>query len=252
MNKKITDYEKIFEVIKSSKHCIVFTGAGISTLSGIPDFRSPNNEIWEKYDQSKIFNIDYFYKHPEDFYDFAKILFDVVSKSEPNIVHKLVYELVQKNIVKSVITQNIDMLHQKSGIKQVLELHGSPISSKCIKCNDKYVFNDLLCKIYSDIVPKCDKCNSLIKPDVVFYGEQLNHSVLTESINNANKADLCLVFGTSLVVYPAAMIPEIVARNNNNLIIVNNSETHLDGYALFKEQDLHTFCENILDLFQKS
>lgn len=236
---------KVIHAIENSKHCIVFTGAGISTMSGIPDFRGQKIELWKKYDQSRIFEINYFSKNPEYFYNFAREVFPDMINAKPNIVHKLVAKLYKDKYIKQVITQNIDMLHQKSGVKDVFELHGSPIISYCVKCNKEYSIKDVMIKITDFKIPVCDNCKGLIKPDIVFYGEPLNAAVLNESFNNAVKADLCLVLGTSLVVYPAAVIPEMVVQHGGKIIIVNKDETHLDNIALYKFDDLKCFAEEI-------
>ncbi|HOK40376.1 MAG TPA: NAD-dependent protein deacylase [bacterium] len=239
--------KEVYNQIREAKYCIAFTGAGISTLSGIPDFRSGNYEIWKKYDQTKIFEITYFYKNPKYFYEFAKEAIIPMLEAKPSIIHNLLSLLEEKKYLKCIITQNIDLLHQQSGSKKVYELHGSPMTSTCLECEKKYKIEELKEKIIKESVPHCDKCGGLIKPDVIFYGEQLNIETLNKAIEEANKADLCLVLGSTLVVYPAAIIPEIVIKKKGKIIIVNRDKTHLDDYALYKFTDLEKFGKELFD-----
>ncbi|MEW6535461.1 MAG: Sir2 family NAD-dependent protein deacetylase [Candidatus Auribacterota bacterium] len=243
MNQKLCD---AFQLITSSGHAICLTGAGISTLSGIPDFRSPNTGLWNRYDADKIFRIDCFLAEPHYFYEFAReFIFQMFYETSPNIVHRLLSLLQKHRYLRRIITQNIDMLHQRSGTTDVLELHGSPQVSYCTRCYKDYSFDDMVRRISSTAVPFCDECGAVIKPGIIFFGELLNQRVLSAACAEAEQADCCLVLGTSLVVYPAASIPRMVTRNGGSLVIVNRDATAQDADAAY------TFHME-LDAFAKS
>ncbi len=218
--------KKIVELLKNSNYATAFTGAGISTESGIPDFRSKNGIY--SYVSENIFSLELFYKKPEVFYEFAsKYLFDILSK-KPNKAHIVLAKLEQKGYLKCVITQNIDNLHQKAGSKRVYEVHGSFNTSTCLRCGKKFDFNYLVTELKNKKIPVlCDECKGVIKPDVTFFGESLPED-FTLATAEAQKSDFMFVLGTSLVVYPAAFIPTYV---NGSIVIVNKEETPLDSRA---------------------
>ena len=195
--------DKLITLLKESKHCVVFTGAGVSTLAGIKDFRGK----------------DGLYKTAgED----AEKIFDIDEKM---------------GIVKAVITQNIDLLHQKAGSKKVIEVHGSPEIHRCLACGKIYKFDEIAKIVQEGKVPQCS-CGGIIKPDITFFGESLPALAVEEAISEASKADLMLILGSTLVVYPAASFPLYTARNGGKLVIVNNMETPLDYMAAAKYDDL--------------
>ncbi len=247
-----TEIREASNLILKSKYLIALTGAGISTPSGIPDFRSPNSGLWNRFDQTKIFDINFFHRHPEYFYDFAREFIFSFFNCEPNIAHNILAILEQKNILRRLITQNIDMLHQKAGNREVLELHGSPKENICLDCSASYTANEIIGKLTSQKVPLCDKCGGIIKPDITFFGEMLHENVIHTAFSDAEKADCCIVMGTSLVVYPAASIPEIVIRSGGKLVIVNRTQTHLDSYADFVFNiELDKFAREFLDILKE-
>ncbi len=219
---KINELKKIIE---ESNNIVVLTGAGVSTDSGIKDFRSKNGlSNTSDIPMEILLSNNYFYSHTEDFYKFYKEIFDC-SDIMPNVTHLFLKKLEDSNKLKAIITQNIDGLHSKAGNKKVLELHGTTFSNHCIKCNKKYN-SDIVFK--SNGVPKCT-CGGIIKPDVVLYGEPLPENALSESIKKVEEAETLLVLGTSLVVYPAAGLIEYF--NGKNLIIINRDETPYDNKA---------------------
>ena len=188
------------EIINKSKSVVFFGGAGVSTESGIPDFRSKDglyNQQY-KYPPEEILSHTFFINHTAEFYEFYKAKMNSL-KYKPNITHIKLAELEQKGILKAIVTQNIDGLHQKAGSKNVLELHGSVHRNYCMECGKfydaQYVFN-------SEGVPKCT-CGGIIKPDVVLYEEGLNEAILEEAIYQISNCDILIVGGTSLTVYPA-------------------------------------------------
>ena len=214
------------ELVDKSNNIVFFGGAGVSTESGIPDFRSKDGLYNQKYKYppEEILSHEFFIENTEEFYEFYRDKMNSL-KYEPNITHKKLAYLEQEGKLKAVITQNIDGLHQKAGSKNVLELHGSVLRNYCIKCNKfydaEYVFN-------SEGIPKCT-CGGIIKPDVVLYGESLDEEVLEKSVYAIAKADLMIVGGTSLMVSPANGL--IRYFRGNNLVLINKDKTPYDNLA---------------------
>ena len=241
--------ENVLNTILNSRHAITLTGAGISTLCGIPDFRSPHSGLWYRYDAEKIFLIDHFYSNPEYFYNFSREFIFKGMDTDPGIIHHLVAVLQEKKLLKRVITQNIDLLHQKAGSTDVLELHGSPMKNYCVGCRAIYSFEDVKAKLETEKVPRCDNCDGLIKPDIIFFGECLHENVISTAMREAQQADCCIVLGSSLIVYPAASIPQITLENGGKLIIVNKDRTPFDNYAdQLLNMDLQEFGELALNI----
>lgn len=218
--------EKLNEILKSSKSTVFFGGAGVSTESGIPDFRSVDGLYNQKYDYppETILSGDFFYSQTEEFYRFYRDKMLCLT-AMPNAAHLKLAEMEQKGRLSAIITQNIDGLHQKAGSKRVYELHGSVLRNYCLKCGKSFTAEYML---KSEGVPRCD-CGGLIKPDVVLYNEQLDQKVLGASINAIENADTLIIGGTSLVVYPAAGL--INYFRGNNLVIINMSPTSADSSA---------------------
>lgn len=225
------NYEKLKSVIDSSNNIVFFGGAGVSTESSIPDFRSETGLYKTKnnssYPPEVMLSHSFFMSNPEDFFEFYKEKM-VYKDSKPNDAHYALAELEKRGKLKAIITQNIDGLHQSAGSNNVLELHGSIHKNSCMNCNKffdlDYVLNS------SEIVPKCNTCsNSIVKPNVVLYEESLNMDVLNKSIEYIKKADVLIVGGTSLVVYPAAGLVEYF--KGKHLILINKSHTSYDNRA---------------------
>jgi len=228
---------RLVDLLKESKYVVALTGAGISTLSGIKDFRGKDG-LYKQRDADKIFDIDWFYRDPSLYYSAAKDFLYNMKDVSPSIVHLELARLEEKGIIKAVITQNIDVLHQKAGSKKVLELHGSLGKHRCTKCGATISFEEVTATVNKDQVPYCSRCNAVFKPDVVFFGESLPVEVLSEARKEASKADLLIVLGSTLVVNPAAMIPGYTLQNNGKIVIVNNMETYLDERASLLYEDL--------------
>ena len=217
--------EKLKQMINESNNIVAFTGAGISTDSGIKDFRGKNGLSKESNIPMEILlSSNYFYTNTKDFSNFYKEDFNG-SNVKPNAAHKYLTNLEKEGKLKAIVTQNIDGLHSKAGSINVLELHGTTYSNHCIKCNKKYsadyVFN-------SKDIPYCT-CKGLIKPDVVLYGEALPENVFQKSIDYISKADMLMVLGSSLVVYPAAGLIDYF--RGKYLVIINNDSTQYDNEA---------------------
>lgn len=220
------DYiSELKQMINESNNIVVITGAGVSTASGIKDFRSPDGLAKESNIPMEILlSSNYFYSHTEDFYDFYKKYF-LSKKIKPNITHEYLKKLEDSGKLKAIITQNIDGLHSKAGSKKVYEIHGTTFTNHCIKCNKKYNSDYLL---EQKGVPKCS-CGGIIKPDVVLYGEMLPEKALQESIAAIESADMLMVLGSSLVVYPAAGLIDYF--NGEKFVIINRDDTDYDSEA---------------------
>lgn len=223
---------KAAALINDSSYLVVFTGAGISTPSGIPDFRSPDSGLWEKYDPFEVASIWAFRHQPEVFFDWIRSISVQADNAKPNHAHLALANLEKRGIVKSVITQNIDSLHQMAGSKKVFELHGSARTATCPHCGKKHpqeYFRHMIMEEQG--IPHCDSCGKMIKPDVVLFGEDLPHDAWDGAYQECLQADLVFVVGSSLEVYPANSLPETALRNGAKLIINNLSPTHLDQRA---------------------
>lgn len=219
------------QIISKSKKLVFFGGAGVSTESGIPDFRSVDGLYFQqwKYPPETIISHSFFEKDPVEFFRFyrEKLLPQGI---EPNAAHFKLAEMEQKGILSAIVTQNIDGLHQKAGSKNVFELHGSTLRNFCMECGAFYDEKIILQSADSeDKLPHCPKCGGLIKPDVVLYEEGLDQDVINGAVNAIAHADTLIIGGTSLVVYPAAGL--INYFQGENLILLNKSETSQDHLA---------------------
>lgn len=218
--------ELLKEMINSSKRIVVFTGAGVSTDSGIKDFRGKDglySKDYHGYSPEYLLSIDCFKSHTKLFFDYYRENFNCLH-IKPNIVHEYIKKLEDNNKLEMIITQNIDGLHRKAGNNKICEIHGTIYSNHCIKCNKFYDENTIF---NSKDIPKCS-CGGIIKPDVVLYGEMLNDSFDT-AINTVRNSDMMLVLASSLTVEPASSLVRMF--NGKYLVIINNSKTPYDKYA---------------------
>ncbi|MBF1082921.1 MAG: NAD-dependent protein deacylase [Solobacterium sp.] len=224
MNEKIQELQQI---IDNSNHIVFFTGAGVSTASGIPDFRSTDGLYNQKYQfpPEEILSHHFFKQHTEEFFRFYrdKMLYPDV---KPSFVHQYIATLEKRNKKVTIITQNIDGLHQLAGSTNVLELHGSVLRNTCMQCHTKYPLDEIL---KMDTVPHCPKCNGIIKPDVILYEEGLDETILNQALHALQTADTCIVLGTSLVVYPAAGLLRYFG--GDKLVLINRDQTSYDSTA---------------------
>lgn len=218
--------EKLKQIIDKSNNIVFFGGAGVSTESGIPDFRSVDGLYSQRYKFSPeiILSHSFFLNHTKDFYQFYKDKM-ICLDAKPNITHKTLARLEQENKLKAVITQNIDGLHQMGGSKEVIELHGSIYRNYCMNCHKSYGVQDIL---NADDIPRCT-CGGVLKPDVVLYEEGLDEDILESSVNYISNADVLIIGGTSLSVYPAAGL--IRYFKGSQLILINRSTTDFDNRA---------------------
>lgn len=242
---RLCDFSSFIDLFEKSKRVAVLTGAGVSTLSGIPDFRSSDGLYSKKYGHMSVealLDIQFFRAHPDEFYSWAKDNWYRIDEKEPNIIHKTLSRLEAMNMLsEGIFTQNIDALHQKAGSKKVYELHGSLSRGFCMNCNAYYTYSDIAEMVHKNMVPVCRACGGVIKPDIVFYGEGLDMSILKRAEIAFSNADLAIVLGSSLVVNPAASLPYISARNGHNVVIVNRDSTYMDDIATMIFRDLNSF-----------
>lgn len=219
--------DEFLNIIEKSDNIVFFGGAGVSTESGIPDFRSKDGLYNQKYKfpPEEILSHNFFMNNTKEFYRFYKEKLNSL-KYEPNITHIKLAELEKRGKLKAIVTQNIDGLHQKAGSKNVFELHGSVLRNYCMRCNKFYdaesVFEN------SEDIPRCE-CGGIIKPDVVLYEEGLDENVVMSAIDSIAKADCLIIAGTSLTVYPASSL--IRYYNGNKLVLINRDATTYDRYA---------------------
>lgn len=222
---------KAAELLSSSTYAVALTGAGVSTESGIPDFRSPGG-LWSRYDPSEFATLSSFLEDPSRFYRMASEFLSIFT-AEPNEGHRALAELEGMGILKAVITQNIDGLHQAAGSRRVVELHGNLRECRCLGCGRVSPIEVLVEKLVQrgELPPHCDSCGGLLKPNVIFFGERLPKRELEEAFEHARKCDLMLVAGSSLVVSPANFLPPLAVESGAELIIVNEEPTPMDAFA---------------------
>lgn len=222
------------EMIADANKVVVFTGAGVSTESGIPDFRSPGG-LWTRFDPDD-FTIDKYLRSGQTRRKMWEVLREggLLSDAEPNPAHYAITELERMGKLSSVITQNIDNLHQKSGNDPAIvhELHGNMKWIVCLSCRQRYPLEDLIRTITSnDVVPDCEKCGGILKPDVIFFGETLPEKTLRVAARESQECDLFIIIGSSLAVYPAASLPLYAKRSGARIIIINLGPTEQDLIA---------------------
>ena len=224
---------RVKEVVDRSRRIVFFGGAGVSTESNIPDFRSETGlyKAMNEYGHSpeEMLSSSFFMEHTEMFFDYYKKHL-IYQDARPNKAHIALAKMEEEGKLTAVVTQNIDGLHQKAGSRKVYELHGSVLRNTCMECGERYdleyIMDEANCE---NKVPRCEKCGAVVKPDVVLYGEMLDEDVLTGAVKAISEADTLIVGGTSLVVYPAAGL--INYFSGKDLILINKSETSYDGRA---------------------
>lgn len=225
------EYQKAADLIRHSRHVTVFTGAGVSVESGVPPFRGENG-LWNEYDPI-ILDLKNFYKNPEESWITIKeIFYDYFGKAEPNAAHRVIARLEADGYVQAVITQNIDNLHQQAGSKNVFEFHGNSRELVCTECGAKYPVTE---KILSGLPPKCKECGEILKPDFVFFGEAIPDQAEKLSFEEAEKADLFIVIGTTGEVQPASLIPVVARSKGAKILEINIKKSN--------------FTDDITDLF---
>ncbi len=220
------------ELIRRARHLVAMTGAGISTPSGIPDFRSEGSGLWTLYDPMEVASIWAFTRRPEAFFEWVRPLTRMIREARPNPAHYALARLEAAGILKTLITQNIDELHQKAGSRNVIEVHGHLREATCIRCYRKVPAEPYLEAFLQDgTIPRCEQCGGVLKPDIVLFGEQLPARAFMAAQQEARRADVFLVAGSSLEVAPAGDLPILAKEHGARLIIVNLSPTAADRYA---------------------
>ena len=223
------------DMIQKSQKILVFSGAGLSTESGIPDFRSPGG-VWSRYDPSdflfdKIISDE---NVREKYWQMSTEFYQPMKDAVPNRAHRAIKALEDMGKLLSVVTQNIDWLHHKSGNSsdKIIEIHGTAFSVSCLSCGKKYDRDEIQQRIRSGVkVPYCDDCSGILKPDTISFGQAMPEEKMVTAMMHARECDLCIVLGSSLVVYPAASIPLTAVQNGAKLMIINRDETPLDSMA---------------------
>lgn len=219
----LKEVEKAAKLIRKAKYAVAFTGAGISAESGIPTFRGDDG-LWNTHHPIYL-EIDFFHKKPlQSWIKIKEIFYDNLDEAQPNIAHKVLAKMEERSFVESVITQNIDNLHQKAGSKYVYELHGNYKKLACTECSSEY---DLSFADLNYLPPTCYVCKGILKPNIVFFNEEIPQYVKTRSFAEAKKADVMIIIGTNAEVLPAADLPVIAKENGAKIIEINIQESHL-------------------------
>jgi len=224
--------EKAAALIGDAKFAVALTGAGSSTPSGIPDFRSSGSGLWTRYLPMEVASLTAFRQFPERFFEWLRPLASHLMTAEPNAAHLALARLEEDNRLKTIITQNIDGLHQRAGSKNVLQVHGTLSTLTCIGCYQQVSASEYTIPyIEHGQIPYCKTCGNYLKPDVVLFEEQLPAQVWLKARQAAEACDLMIVAGTSLVVAPVAQLPERAKKNGAHIIIINKSATYMDEHA---------------------
>jgi NAD-dependent deacetylase len=222
---------ELADLIRTSQPCVVLTGAGMSTESGIPDFRSPTG-LWARFDPLDYGSIESFREYPRRVWEFYAPRFAMLSTAEPNAGHLALAELERGGLVRAIVTQNIDRLHERAGSRDVVEVHGSIRSSTCPSCGTTLPLDEVLPLIEEHGAPPCPRCGAILKPDVVFFGELLPEQAIDRAFALARSARLLLVVGSSLEVYPVAGLPIEAIDAGGRVAILNRGATPFDERAV--------------------
>jgi NAD-dependent deacetylase len=223
--------ERLAELIRESECTVALTGAGISVPSGIPDFRTPGEGLWEKVDPMEVAHVDAFRRDPARFWGFYRQRLRALSEVEPNDAHRALAELERRGLLEAVITQNIDTLHHKAGSERVIEVHGSIRTSSCQACGAVFPLEGVEALFSEEGAALCAECGGNVKPDVVLFGELLPGQAIADAEELANRADLMLCVGSSLEVYPVAGLPSVTLRRGGSLAVITQGPTPFDRDA---------------------
>jgi len=231
------------DVLGKARRIVVLTGAGISTSAGVPDFRGPRGlYVTRRYDPELVFDIDAFLRNPEPFYEFTRDFLSVIDDIEPTMTHRFLARLERDGRLRCLVTQNIDFLHQKAGSENVISIHGGYWESRCLRCGLELDFEAFRPRVESETVPRCVECGGLIKPDVVFFGEAVHG--MDRAASEVMDADLMMVLGSSLTVYPVASLPGMARCP---VIVVNKGSVGLapGPGRFFVDDDLDRFFSEV-------
>jgi NAD-dependent deacetylase len=223
--------QRLAELIRESKSTVALTGAGISVPSGIPDFRSPGEGLWEKVDPMKVAHIEAFRRDPAKFWGFYRPRFQMLGDKEPNDAHRALAELERRGLLEAVITQNIDQLHHRAGSARVIEVHGSIRTSSCQSCGAEFRLEEVEALFDEEGAARCSGCSGPVKPDVVLFGELLPAEAMAEAESLASSADLMLCVGSSLEVHPVAGLPSVTLGAGGRIAVITKGPTPFDQDA---------------------
>jgi NAD-dependent deacetylase len=225
-----SDVGRLAELVRDRQPCVVLTGAGVSTESGVPDFRSPTG-LWAQFDPLEYGSIDAFRRDPEKVWCFYAPRFSMLTEAEPNDAHLALARLERAGLVRAVVTQNIDLLHSRAGSREVVEVHGSIRTSTCPPCGARYELPRVLALLEDAAPPACPECGAILKPDIVFFGELLPARAIDRAFELAREARLLLVVGSALEVHPVAGLPLETLDAGGAVAIVNLGPTPFDSRA---------------------
>lgn len=225
------DAERLASLLTEADSAVALTGAGISVPSGIPDFRTPGEGLWEKVDPMEVATIQAFRSDPKRFWEFYRPRFATLGSKKPNRAHEALVELEMRGLLAGIITQNIDRLHHKAGTETLIEVHGSIATSSCVSCSASWALEEVEPLFDSDGVATCTECLGPVKPDVVLFGELLPEQAMSEATELAGGADVLLCVGSSLEVHPVAGLPGLTLSRGGSLAIVSQGPTPYDGDA---------------------
>lgn len=226
--------DRLAELIRANQPCVALTGAGVSTESGIPDFRSPTG-IWAQFDPLEYATLGAFMADPEKVWRFYAPRFAMLTAAEPNRAHYALAELERLGLLQAVVTQNIDLLHERAGSRDVVEVHGSIRTSRCLACGARYLLDEVLALLEAGRgTPRCTQCGGVVKPDVVFFDELLPAAAIDHAFELAEKARLLIVVGSTLEVYPVAELPLVTLEHGGKVAVVNQGPTSIDGRATLR------------------
>lgn len=249
MNEQIVEAARL---LRTAKYAVALTGAGISTPSGIPDFRSHDSGLWDKVDPFQVASIMSFKIHPQKFFDWIRPLARTLIEAEPNAAHHALSYLERHGRLKSVITQNIDMLHTRAGSQRVIEVHGHMRQMTCIRCYRVFDSDPFLWPfVETGEMPLCPVCAGVLKPNVILFGEQLPNREITAARQESRRCDVMLVIGSSLEVAPACDLPVLARQNGAEIILVNLDTTPVDSLArIVIRGDVATVLPQIADTLE--
>jgi NAD-dependent deacetylase len=245
--------QKAADLILNAQSVVALTGAGSSTPSGIPDFRSKGSGLWTIYSQMEVASLSAFRQYPERFYEWFRPFAYNILTAQPNATHYALAKLEQMNRLDTIITQNIDNLHQCAGSENVLQVHGSLSTLTCIGCYQNVAAKKFqISYISTGETPYCDRCGNILKPDVVLFEEQLPAKIWLKARKVTQTCDLMVVLGTSLVVSPVAQLPEQASKNGAKIIIINKTATYMDDNAdVVIHGDTAEFLPKIIEKMDK-
>jgi NAD-dependent deacetylase len=226
--------ERLADLIRESHCTVALTGAGVSVPSGIPDFRTPETGLWANVDPMEVAHIDVFERDPARFWSYYRPRFQSLGDKRPNAAHEALAELERRGLLEGVVTQNIDRLHRAGGSRNVVELHGSIETSSCTRCAGSFDLEEVEALFDGDGIAICSNCGGAVKPDVVLFGELLPESAMVRARDLAERAELMLCVGSSLVVHPAAGLPQLTLEHGGRLAIVTQGPTPYDEDAELK------------------